>query len=49
MPTFRTKQLANVTYHVKHNMGGHFAALENPDALILDIRTFFEANWEESG
>ena len=32
-----------VTHWTEHDEGGHFAALETPDLLVDDIRTFFRA------
>ena len=31
----------NLVFWSEHNRGGHFAALENPEILVEDIRTFF--------
>ena len=31
----------NVKYLVKHERGGHFAALDAPDLLVDDVRKFF--------
>ena len=30
----------NIIYWKKHNVGGHFAALEQPEKLVLDINDF---------
>ncbi|MFZ0140814.1 MAG: epoxide hydrolase family protein [Aeromicrobium sp.] len=32
---------ANIQHWSEHDRGGHFAALENPDAIVTDLRTFF--------
>jgi pimeloyl-ACP methyl ester carboxylesterase len=32
---------ANVQHWSEHDRGGHFAALENPDAIVADLRAFF--------
>lgn len=31
----------NVKYITKHGRGGHFAALDAPDLLVDDVRSFF--------
>jgi epoxide hydrolase len=31
----------NVVHWTEHDRGGHFAAMEAPDLLVEDIRTFF--------
>jgi hypothetical protein len=35
------KRSGNVVKVVKHDRGGHFAAVDAPDLLIGDIRSFF--------
>ncbi len=32
----------NITHWTEHDRGGHFAAMESPDLLTSDIRTFFK-------
>jgi epoxide hydrolase len=32
----------NITHWTEHDRGGHFAAMETPDLLTSDIRTFFK-------
>jgi pimeloyl-ACP methyl ester carboxylesterase len=32
---------ANIAHWSEHERGGHFAALENPDAIVADLRVFF--------
>ncbi|HEX7717892.1 MAG TPA: alpha/beta fold hydrolase [Marmoricola sp.] len=32
---------ANIQHWSEHDRGGHFAALENPDAIVTDLRAFF--------
>ncbi|MFF5229257.1 epoxide hydrolase family protein [Dactylosporangium sp. NPDC000521] len=38
--TFAEKALPTLTQWTEHPDGGHFAALEQPEALVADIRTF---------
>jgi len=33
----------NVTFWAEHESGGHFAAMETPDVLLNDVRTFFRS------
>ncbi|CCF53088.1 uncharacterized protein UHOR_15845 [Ustilago hordei] len=46
-----TKELADVKYRLNwqfykmHDFGGHFAALDNPDALVGDMQEFANKNW----
>jgi len=35
------EQTENIVAWTEHDRGGHFAALEAPDLLVLDIRSFF--------
>jgi microsomal epoxide hydrolase len=36
----------NITHWQRYNSGGHFAAMEEPEVLVNDIRTFFRtADW----
>ncbi|KAH8824773.1 epoxide hydrolase [Flagelloscypha sp. PMI_526] len=35
-----------LTYHNRHDRGGHFAGLENPEALVKDVREFFTTQKE---
>lgn len=35
------KRKGNVVARYKHESGGHFAAVESPDILLNDIRTFW--------
>ncbi len=35
----------NLVHRTDMPQGGHFAALENPDLLVADIRTFLAAHW----
>jgi pimeloyl-ACP methyl ester carboxylesterase len=32
---------ANIQHWSEHDRGGHFAVLENPDAIVADLRVFF--------
>ena len=41
MPESWARNLYNVTRYTRFDRGGHFAALEEPDLLIDDIRAFF--------
>ena len=34
---------ANIQHWSEFDRGGHFAALENPDAIVADLRAFFGA------
>ena len=39
---FATPQnLYNVTHYKRFDRGGHFAALEEPDLFVADVREFF--------
>ncbi|KAG9082412.1 hypothetical protein FS749_006855 [Ceratobasidium sp. UAMH 11750] len=38
-PDFYVAKIGNFVYYVDHHRGGHFAGLDNPDALISDLRT----------
>ena len=33
----------NLVHHTRMPKGGHFAALEQPELLVDDVRTFFRA------
>jgi hypothetical protein len=37
------KAFPNMTYYKKHNKGGHFAAWEQPELLVEDIREGFKS------
>ena len=41
MPKSWAENLYNVTHWSRFDRGGHFAALEEPDLLVPDIRAFF--------
>lgn len=41
MPRSWAEQLYNVVHYERYDRGGHFAALEEADLLVDDIRTFF--------
>ena len=32
-----------ITHWTEHEVGGHFAALETPELLVDDVRTFFRS------
>ena len=37
----QAEKLYNIVHWTKHDKGGHFAVLEQPDAFVRDIRAFF--------
>jgi len=39
-PRSYVDRIYNVTHWTKMSRGGHFAAMEEPDLLVKDIRTF---------
>jgi pimeloyl-ACP methyl ester carboxylesterase len=41
MPESWAKNLYNVTYFSRFDRGGHFAAMEEPDLFVDDVRAFF--------
>ena len=41
MPEAWARNLYNVTHFTRLDRGGHFAALEEPDLFVEDIRAFF--------
>ena len=41
MPQTWARNLYNVTHYRRYDRGGHFAALEEPDLFINDVRDFF--------
>lgn len=41
LPESWSRQLYNVTRYTRFDRGGHFAAMEEPDLLIDDVRAFF--------
>jgi microsomal epoxide hydrolase len=41
MPETWARNLYNVTHYKRFDRGGHFAALEEPDLFIADVREFF--------
>lgn len=45
-PESWAKRLANVVYYKFHHEGGHFAALEQPEALVADVRESVTMHWE---
>lgn len=38
---FAERDNSNIVHWTRHEAGGHFAALEVPDAVVADIRSFF--------
>lgn len=38
---FADRDNTNIVHFTRHESGGHFAALEVPDAVVGDIRVFF--------
>jgi len=45
-PESWAKRLANVVYYKIHPEGGHFAALEQPEALVADVRESVTLHWD---
>ena len=41
MPRSWAETLYNVTRWTRFDRGGHFAALEEPDLLVDDVRAFY--------
>jgi pimeloyl-ACP methyl ester carboxylesterase len=41
MPESWARNLYNVTHYRRYDRGGHFAALEEPDLFVADVREFF--------
>jgi len=39
----------NIKYYIRHDSGGHFAAVEKPDVLVTDIREFTKIVKRELG
>jgi microsomal epoxide hydrolase len=45
-PRAWAEQTYNITHWQRYHSGGHFAAMEEPEVLVNDIRTFFRtADW----
>jgi hypothetical protein len=42
-PSWTEKAYPNLVYYKKHNKGGHFAAREQPELLVNDIREGFKS------
>lgn len=40
---------ARIVFESEHNAGGHFAAYENPDALVDDLRKMFGKSGPAAG
>jgi hypothetical protein len=38
----------NIKYYLRHDSGGHFAAVENPDVLVADLQEFIKIVKRES-
>ena len=38
---FAERDNTNIVHWSRHEQGGHFAALENPHAIVTDLRRFF--------
>jgi epoxide hydrolase len=34
------RDLPNITHWTEHDRGGHFAAMEEPDLFVADLRAF---------
>jgi len=43
-----TKRVANVVWYKFHPEGGHFAALEQPELLVADVRESVTLHWDSS-
>lgn len=43
--TFAERDNTAIVHWTEHERGGHFAALEVPDALVADLRTFYAARY----
>ena len=41
--TFADRDNSNVVHWTEHETGGHYASLERPDVLTVDIREFFSS------
>jgi epoxide hydrolase len=41
MPESWARNLYNVTHYTRFDRGGHFAAMEEPDLFVADVREFF--------
>jgi microsomal epoxide hydrolase len=41
MPRAWAEQLYNVVHYERYDRGGHFAAMEEPDLFVADVRKFF--------
>jgi len=39
-------RVLNVTFHKRHEQGGHFPGLELPEVLVQDVREFVQGNWQ---
>ena len=38
---FAERDNTGIVHWSRHDRGGHFAALENPHAIVTDLRSFF--------
>ncbi|KIR50847.1 microsomal epoxide hydrolase [Cryptococcus gattii Ru294] len=47
IPAEWVKAQANMVWSKKHDSGGHFAALERPELLWVDIEDFINSQWEK--
>lgn len=41
-PRMWNRRLGDVVFEKEHEKGGHFAAWEQPEALVEDLRTMFK-------
>ncbi|KAF2722235.1 alpha/beta-hydrolase [Polychaeton citri CBS 116435] len=48
MPASWVAASGNMTWHKRHSNGGHFAAMEKPDAFTQDIEDFVAEAWSKS-
>ncbi|GME34403.1 Alpha/Beta hydrolase protein [Neofusicoccum parvum] len=47
IPKAWVETTADLVWHKQHTKGGHFAALERPDALLDDVEAFIKLAWAE--
>lgn len=47
VPKAWVSTMANVVWHRQHTEGGHFAALEKPQALLRDVEDFVTEVWKK--
>jgi len=47
LPEAFARTTGNLVYYKKHDVGGHFAALEQPELLMSDVAEFVERVWQK--